>query len=85
MLERWTPFEVAVFEASISLYGKRFTELHKIIRTKSCKEIIEFYYEWKKTHHYKQWKKAYVPDARDTPISIAAAAATSRTQPQQDI
>mmetsp|Transcript_12527 Transcript_12527/g.18916 ORF Transcript_12527/g.18916 Transcript_12527/m.18916 type:complete len:185 (-) Transcript_12527:230-784(-) len=59
VLEKWCPFEVAVFEASICLYGKNFHEIAKKIETKTCKEVIEFYYEWKKTHHYEQWKKTY--------------------------
>lgn len=25
------------------------------------KEIIDFYYVWKKTSHYEKWKKQYVP------------------------
>jgi hypothetical protein len=29
------------------------------------KEIIEFYYDWKKTEHYLQWKKVYIPDDRE--------------------
>ena len=32
--------------------------------------MIAFYYFWKKTTHYKIWKKAYIPDIRDTPITI---------------
>lgn len=45
--------------------------LAKQIKTKTVKDIIEFYYEWKKTSHYKQWKKSYTPDERDTPTVIA--------------
>ena len=33
--------------------------LHQV-GTKSTKEVIEFYYVWKKGHHYKQWKKQFV-------------------------
>ena len=29
------------------------------IQTKTCKEVIEFYYEWKKTDHYQQWKSQF--------------------------
>jgi hypothetical protein len=36
------------------------------VRTKTVKEIIEFYYDWKKTSHYIAWKKNYVPDERTT-------------------
>ena len=31
------------------------------------KQIIEFYYVWKKTGHYKQWKQQYIPDDRVLP------------------
>ena len=32
--------------------------------------MIEFYYEWKKTAHYKAWKKSYLPDEREVPQII---------------
>eukprot|EP00981_Chlorochromonas_danica_P010713 scaffold3341_cov165-Ochromonas_danica.AAC.28 len=35
------------------------------IKTKTVKEVIEFYYDWKKTSHYADWKKNYIPDERD--------------------
>ena len=38
--------------------------------TKSVKEIIEFYYDWKKTSHYTQWKRAYIPDDRIVPVVV---------------
>lgn len=65
VIEKWSPYEIAVFEASISLHGKNFHTIQKNVETKNCKEIIEFYYEWKKTNHYKEWKKLYFPDERD--------------------
>jgi hypothetical protein len=40
------------------------------IKTKSTKEVIEFYYEWKKSRHYQIWKKNYIPDERDTPTVV---------------
>lgn len=68
--EKWSPFEVAVFEASITLYGKNFNQISKHIKTKCVKEVIEFYYFWKKTSHYRQYKKTLVQDSRDFPQSI---------------
>ena len=56
VIERWSPFEISVFEGSIALYGKHFHTIQKIIKTKTVKECIEFYYYWKKT---------YVPDDRE--------------------
>eukprot|EP01038_Epipyxis_sp_PR26KG_P014325 gene14325-19216_t len=66
VIEKWSPFEIALFEASITLEGKDFHKIQKHVKSKSVKEIIEFYYEWKKTGHYKQWKKVYVPDDGET-------------------
>lgn len=68
IMERWSPYEVSVFEASIMLYGKKFDVIQKYVKSKTTKEVIEFYYCWKKTGHYKQWKTAFVPDAREQPV-----------------
>ena len=57
--EKWNPYEIALFEGAISLYGKEFHQIAKIIQTKTCKECIEFYYVWKKTYHYSAWKKSF--------------------------
>ena len=65
VVEKWSPFEISVFEGSIALYGKHFHTIQKLVKTKTVKECIEFYYFWKKTSHYKQWKKSYVPDERE--------------------
>jgi hypothetical protein len=37
------------------------------VKTKTVREVIGFYYEWKKTPHYDQWKKSYVEDERELP------------------
>lgn len=70
VFEKWNPIEICVFEASITVYGKNFNMISKRIKTKSVKEVIEFYYDWKKTSHYKQWKKNYIFDSRDLPESL---------------
>ena len=63
VVEKWSPYEIAVFEGALSLVGKHFHKVQKFVKTKNTKEIIEFYYVWKKTAHYKLWKKQYVsPD-----------------------
>ena len=41
------------------------------VHTKSVKEVIEYYYFWKKTHHYRQWKLQYLPDPRTHPHLVA--------------
>lgn len=60
VIEKWSPYEIALFEASLSLVGKKFHLVQKYVKTKNCKDIIEFYYIWKKTAHYKVWKSQFV-------------------------
>ena len=83
VVDKWSPNEIALFEAAICVYGKIFDAIAKKVRvwtplqcifcissalvpllrqvgTKTTKEVIEFYYVWKKGHHYKQWKKQFV-------------------------
>ena len=59
VIEKWSPYEIACFESGITLYGKHFHTLQKIVKTKTTQELIEFYYIWKKTSHYKLWKKQF--------------------------
>ena len=61
-VEKWSPYEVAVFEGAMCAHGKEFHLVQKEVQTKSTKEIVEFYYLWKKTTHYKEWTKAYEPE-----------------------
>jgi hypothetical protein len=69
VIEKWSPYEIAMFEASIAEYGKNFSKIqNEIGRTKSVSEVIEFYYIWKKTSHYAQWKKEYIPEYLDVDV-----------------
>lgn len=61
-LENWCPREVAVFEGAIALYGKDFRTIQRFVQTKSTKEIIDFYYLWKMSSHYVEWKRNFVPE-----------------------
>jgi hypothetical protein len=73
VIETWAPYEIAVFEASLGHYGKDFHRVQKEIATKSCQEVVDFYYIWKKTSHYVRWKKQYVPphlDVSDDELSV---------------
>lgn len=65
VIEEWAPIEIALFEASIAEYGKDFHQVQKQIGSKTTKQIVDFYYVWKKTAHYKKWKKQYVPPYLD--------------------
>ena len=44
VIDEWSPAEVAKFECGMCLYGKQFHRLQKIIKTKTCKQIVAFYY-----------------------------------------
>ncbi|CAD8185488.1 unnamed protein product [Paramecium octaurelia] len=59
--ETWTTKEIAIFECGICRYGKQYEFLSHLIKTKNAQDIIQFYYNWKFTSHYKLWKinKAY--------------------------
>jgi len=63
IVERWNPFEISVFEACLANYGKDFYKASKHLgKGKTTKDVIAFYYIWKKTKHYKRWKADYVVD-----------------------
>ena len=66
VIEKWNPYEISVFEAALSSYGKLFHIIQKHVKTKSTKEIIEFYYIWKKTSHGKRWKNSYVEEIMES-------------------
>jgi Myb-like DNA-binding domain len=66
VMERWSPYEIALFEAAIAEYGKEFAKIQREIGpTKTVAEVIEFYYLWKKTTHYPRWKQEYIPEHLD--------------------
>jgi hypothetical protein len=61
--EDWSPREVALFEAALTLYGKQFSKIaDKYLSNKCTKDVVAFYYIWKKTQRYKEWKSQYEPD-----------------------
>jgi hypothetical protein len=65
----YTLYTILLIDFICSLYKKHKTkpQQKKQVPAKTTKEVIEFYYEWKKTSHYKHWKKSYVMDERDLP------------------
>ena len=62
VIEKWNPYEISIFEAALALHGKVFHTISKYVKTKNTKEVIEFYYVWKKTSHGKRWKNSFVPE-----------------------
>ncbi|CUV04175.1 unnamed protein product [Cryptosporidium hominis] len=57
VIDLWGPHEVILFECGVCKYGKEFDKIQRIIKTKTTKEIVDFYYcIWKRTSRYKAWK-----------------------------
>eukprot|EP00731_Ephydatia_muelleri_P018255 Em0011g295a len=48
----WTEEECKRFEAGLRTVGKDFNALSKQLNTRTYKELVEFYYVWKKTEGY---------------------------------
>lgn len=46
VFETWSPREIATFEGALALHGKSFHMVQQFVKTKSTKEVIEFYYVW---------------------------------------
>ncbi|OWZ21220.1 hypothetical protein PHMEG_0004269 [Phytophthora megakarya] len=69
VLDAWTPLEIRVFEVAIECYGKDFTRIADVIRTKSCGDVVAFYYVWKNDSHYQvvknRWERKN--DTKKTP------------------
>ena len=59
VLEKWSPYEIALFESGICLTGKLFGALAALIKSKTVAECIEFFYVWKRSKNYAQWKATF--------------------------
>ncbi|KAL3668161.1 hypothetical protein V7S43_007024 [Phytophthora oleae] len=59
VLDQWTPFEIRVFEVAIECYGKDFPRISEVINSKSCGDVIAFYYIWKNDSHYQVVKNRW--------------------------
>jgi hypothetical protein len=57
VFENWSPREIAIFETWICKFGKNFNLFSKFIKTKNTREVVEFYFWWKNTSHYKIWQQ----------------------------
>lgn len=66
ILERWSPWEIGLFQAGLAHHGKQFHLVQKEVVSKSVQEVLDFYLVWKKTSAYKQWKQDYLPPYLDT-------------------
>lgn len=54
--EKWSPYEIALFNCCICKFGTNFDLYLNIITTKKKEEVIDFYYTWKSSKYYKIWK-----------------------------
>ena len=54
--DKWTPYEIALFESALCLIGKKFAQVARMVRTKTASDCIELYYIWKMSSHYSLWK-----------------------------
>lgn len=61
VLDKWSPYEVAVFEGSMCVMGKQPHVVAQVIGTKTTQEVMEFYYLWKKSKNYAKWKQTFKP------------------------
>ncbi|KAH9154885.1 hypothetical protein AeRB84_003083 [Aphanomyces euteiches] len=48
VLDSWTPYQIALFELGISQFGKKFHMIQQLIPAKSTRDVVLFYYIWKK-------------------------------------
>jgi hypothetical protein len=39
-MEKWSPYEISVFEAAITLYGKNFSKIQKFVQSKNVKQVL---------------------------------------------
>lgn len=60
--DTWSPLEINVFEGGIFTYGKEFSLISKLIGTKNVKEVVDYFYVWKKSKKYDEWKILYFQD-----------------------
>uniref|UniRef100_A0A0N4ZG30 SANT domain-containing protein n=1 Tax=Parastrongyloides trichosuri TaxID=131310 RepID=A0A0N4ZG30_PARTI len=56
----FTEFEINTFETAIRIYGKNFFSIRaNTMHNRSVGELVQFYYFWKKTDRYKEYKKRF--------------------------
>lgn len=56
----WSLKEVENFEMAMHDSYKDFRKIQEIVKTRSIKEIIEFYYLWKQMPRYRKWKDNHI-------------------------
>ncbi|KAA0172241.1 hypothetical protein FNF27_01343 [Cafeteria roenbergensis] len=64
VLDKWSPYQAALFESAICLVGKDFNAIADLVEGKTEQDVMEFYYAWKKSKNYARWKATFRPPAR---------------------
>lgn len=60
----WNKADVTDFEVGLNNHNKSFRDVLQYemgCSEKTLKEVIEFYYVWKKTERYSNWDKENAP------------------------
>lgn len=58
VIDSWTPFEIALFIAGITRFGRDWERLKSLLPSKSAMDLSQFYYSvWKGSRMYSVWKK----------------------------
>lgn len=61
----WAAEEVAGFEEGIRTHGHNLYEVSKFVPSKQYKDVVRYFYKWKKTHRYEpvysEWTRIYRP------------------------
>lgn len=78
VLDAWTPFEIRVFEVAIECYGKQFQQIAVVIGTKTCADVVAFYYIWKNDSHYQVVKNRW--ESKSEVRSTKKASATTKNK-----
>jgi len=55
--KHWSNLEVVLFELGMTTDPKNFIEIQRKIGTKTLQEVVHFYWYWRTTNNYKEWRK----------------------------
>lgn len=74
----WSLHDIALFEAAFALYGKDFEAVQKVVGSKTNRDIVNFFYLWKMTSHYRVYKlRTAAKNTRAKAAAMAAAMAAA--------
>uniref|UniRef100_A0A0N5B805 Mesoderm induction early response protein 1 n=1 Tax=Strongyloides papillosus TaxID=174720 RepID=A0A0N5B805_STREA len=66
----FTECEINTFETAIRIYGKNFFSIQaNTMHNRTVGELVQFYYFWKKTDRYKEYKKRFESNNDENKVS----------------